>query len=140
MTMERRTSIHVLGERRQNPNLPRAAIIPSTLLVIAVLTNFYIGTMIIGSDNSWMIMNLTSYYASSYTPMKVHKPKFTACVKREENKCQLYPCEKKNGTMTAIELPEHPFGYAGRFVHRDRNVTRQPMQTGGLKNLCTFMF
>jgi hypothetical protein len=57
-----------------------------------------------------------------------------ACVRNVGRNCQLYPCIKDdNGEFIETDTPESPFGYAGRFVHRDDLVEKPLMQTIGDK-------
>ena len=46
-----------------------------------------------------------------------------ACVRKVENKCELYPCQVQyNGAIEEVASPSPHFGYGGHFVHRDENI------------------
>ena len=51
--------------------------------------------------------------------------KVNACVRKVEQKCQLYPCQDRNGANEEIAPSSIlPFGYAGNFVRRQGNITK----------------
>ncbi len=64
-----------------------------------------------------------------------------ACVRHSEgkpNQCEAYPCDvlgnplsMDEGLDPSMEDKAPPFGYAGRFVHREDGVERSSMQIGG---------
>jgi len=67
---------------------------------------------------------LTQSETSNMIANAADESEVKACVRKEENQCQLYPCEERNGATTEIVAPNRVFGYAGNFVHRDRNITK----------------
>ena len=50
-------------------------------------------------------------------------PQVNACV-RKEQQCTLYPCEDRNGATEEIAPLSQTFGYAGKFVRRQGNITK----------------
>lgn len=48
----------------------------------------------------------------------------SVCVRKEIDQCRYYPCKERNGVMEEISLGNPAFGYAGRFVTRDGNITK----------------
>eukprot|EP00956_Cyclotella_meneghiniana_P015058 scaffold22815_cov61-Cyclotella_meneghiniana.AAC.2 len=48
-------------------------------------------------------------------------------------KCEMYSCINKNGTFIETDSPDS-LGYAGKFVHRDKTVTKERMIKPGGKN------
>ncbi|KAL7515178.1 hypothetical protein ACHAXN_012513 [Cyclotella atomus] len=99
-------------------------------LIIAVLINFHLASMLsrFHFDTSLHVMKETLIAARD------SDEDILACVRNVGRNCQLYPCIKDdNGEFIETDTPESPFGYAGRFVHRDDLVEKPLMQTIGDK-------
>ena len=48
-------------------------------------------------------------------------------------RCEMYSCINKNGVFVETDSPDSS-GYAGKFVHRDKDVTKEQMKRPGGKN------
>lgn len=94
-------------------------------LIISLLINLHIFSVLSQSDQ------ITEYMKSSSRLMDDQK--ILACVRNVRNQCQLYPCVDDGRVYLETASPTEPFGYAGRFVHRDADVGKPLMQTIGDK-------
>ena len=62
-----------------------------------------------------------------------------ACVRKVENKCELYPCQVQyNGAIEEVASPSPYFGYGGHFVHRDENIGKALPESKSLYQYCAY--
>lgn len=106
-------------------------------VIFAILITALIISVVISCYTVSVLSDMDSY--SPVAPIKSDIPmtegrnsdKITAnqdalaCVRNIGNKCELYPCINDSGVFVEITTPESPFGYAGRFVHRDVDLKSQ---------------
>lgn len=99
-------------------------------LVISLLINLHIVSVLsqIGPESSF---SRTKEYIKA--PRVMDDKNIFACVRNVSNQCELYPCVRDSGVYIETVTPIDPFGYAGRFVHRDADVSKPLMQTIGDK-------
>lgn len=81
-------------------------------LIITVAATFYMHNKILSAENE-------------------ESDEVKACVRRKDDQCQLYPCAERSGAVEEVAPPNPFFGYAGNFVHRDRDMTKPLPKTLG---------
>jgi hypothetical protein len=100
-------------------------------LIIAVLINFHLASMLSEFDLDTSLPHLMK---ETLTSVHNSDDNILACVRNVSGYCQLYPCIRDDaGEFVETDVAESPFGYAGRFVHRDAFVEKPLMQTIGDK-------
>lgn len=98
-------------------------------LIITVLINFHLVSVLSKLRPDLSMSHIRN--DNTNFPLNDHDA-VTACVRHVGGSCHLYPCIKDAyGTFNEIDATERPFGYAGRFVHRDIDVDKPLMNTIG---------
>lgn len=98
-------------------------------LIISALINFHMVSVL---SNLNLDASLPGIIEDTANLQLETKHDVAACVRNVGGECQLYPCIKdESGAFVETNAPESPFGYAGRFVHRDVDVEKPLMRTIG---------
>ncbi|KAL3787219.1 hypothetical protein HJC23_012340 [Cyclotella cryptica] len=103
-------------------------------LIIIILINFYMVWLL-----SKIGPNSSQPADGKIVQRQILPDKILACVKNDDEfsgpvshrgigpNCKLYPCVEENGLFIETNIPDRTIGYAGTFVHRDKNVKKYTM-------------
>jgi len=86
-----------------------------------------------------IIVLIASCYMYTKLTQHVVSVDVDACVRKVENKCELYPCQVQyNGAIEEIESPSPYFGYGGHFVHREENIGKALPESKCFYQYCAY--